>query len=96
MLNTESVPSRISYKSFKTLPKKNPYCDHRNFDSVNQPLSHKTYPVNAHIRKPSPEYGSRHRQISLDGYSSHDNLIDLHNAVTAAWDICERSIETLN
>jgi hypothetical protein len=37
-LNTESVPSKISYKSFKTLPMQNSYCDHRNFDSVNQPL----------------------------------------------------------
>ena len=36
MLNTESVPSNISYKSFKTknLPMQNSYCDHRNFDSV--------------------------------------------------------------
>ena len=33
MLNTESVPSNISYKSFKTS-----YCDHRNFDSGNQAL----------------------------------------------------------
>ena len=36
---TESVPSNIAYKSFKTqnLPMQNSYCDHRNFDSVNQP-----------------------------------------------------------
>jgi hypothetical protein len=40
-LNTESVPSNISYKSFKTynLPMQNSYCDHRNFDSVNQSLA---------------------------------------------------------
>jgi hypothetical protein len=30
MLDTESVPLNISYKSFK-----NSYCDHRNFDIVN-------------------------------------------------------------
>ena len=38
--NTNSVPSNISYKSFKTynLPLQNSYCDHRNFDSVNQPV----------------------------------------------------------
>ena len=36
LLNTESVLSNISYKSFKTynLPMQNSYCDHRNFDSV--------------------------------------------------------------
>ena len=36
--NIESVPSIISYKSFKTynLPMQNSYCDHRHFDSVNQ------------------------------------------------------------
>jgi hypothetical protein len=40
VLNTESVPSNISYRSFKTknLPMQNTYCDHRNFDSVNHPL----------------------------------------------------------
>ena len=38
VFNTESVPSNISYKSFKTLPMQNFYCDHRNFDSVNEPL----------------------------------------------------------
>ena len=39
MFNTDSVPSNISYKSFKTLnlPMQNSYCDDRNFDSVNQP-----------------------------------------------------------
>jgi hypothetical protein len=38
MLNTDSVSSNISYKFFKTqnLPMQNSYCDHRNFDSVNQ------------------------------------------------------------
>ena len=38
LFNTESVPSNISYKSFKTqnLPMQNSYCDHRNFDSGNQ------------------------------------------------------------
>jgi hypothetical protein len=42
LLNNESVPSKISYKSFKTqnLPMQNSYCDHRNFDSVNQPLEY--------------------------------------------------------
>jgi hypothetical protein len=37
-LNSESVSSNISYKSFKiyNLPMQNSYCDHRNFDSVNQ------------------------------------------------------------
>ena len=45
MLNTKSVPSNISYKSFTTqnLPNeyvKFPQCDHRNFDSVNQTLYH--------------------------------------------------------
>ena len=40
VFKTESVPANISYKSFKThnLPMQNSYCDHRNFDSVNQPL----------------------------------------------------------
>jgi hypothetical protein len=40
-LNTVSVPLKISYKSFKTynLPMQNSYCDHRNFDGVNQPLA---------------------------------------------------------
>ena len=40
MLNTELVPSNIFYKFFKTwnLPTQYSYCDHRNFDSVNQPL----------------------------------------------------------
>ena len=33
VFNTKSVPSNISYKSFK-----NSYCDHRNFGSVNQSL----------------------------------------------------------
>jgi hypothetical protein len=39
VFDTESVPSNISYKSFETynLPMQNSYCDHRNFDSVNQP-----------------------------------------------------------
>ena len=34
VFNSESVPSNISYKSFKTqnLPKQNSYCDHINFD----------------------------------------------------------------
>jgi hypothetical protein len=38
VLNTKPVPSNISYKSFgtKNLPMQNSYCDHRNFDSVNQ------------------------------------------------------------
>jgi hypothetical protein len=38
---TKSVPSNISYKSFKTynLPTQNSYCDHRNFDCVNQTQS---------------------------------------------------------
>ena len=38
--NIKSVLSNISYKSFKTqnLPMQNSYCDHRNFDSVNQDL----------------------------------------------------------
>jgi hypothetical protein len=37
VFNTESVPSNISYKSFRTsnLAMQNSYCDHRN---VNQPL----------------------------------------------------------
>jgi hypothetical protein len=37
MLNTDSVPTNISFKSFKTynLPTQNSYCDDRNFDSVN-------------------------------------------------------------
>jgi hypothetical protein len=36
--NIESVPSNISYKSFKTwnLPMQNSYCVHRNFDSLKQ------------------------------------------------------------
>jgi hypothetical protein len=40
VLNTKSVSSNISYKSFKTynLPMQNSYCDHRNFDNVNQAL----------------------------------------------------------
>ncbi len=40
-LNAESVPSNISYKSFRTqdlFPVQNSSCDHRNFDGVNQPL----------------------------------------------------------
>jgi hypothetical protein len=39
-LYTEPIPSKISYKSFKTqnLPVQNSYCDHRNFDSVDQAL----------------------------------------------------------
>ena len=36
VLHIESVPLNISYKSFKTSPVQNSYCDHRNFDSVNQ------------------------------------------------------------
>jgi hypothetical protein len=42
VLNIESVPSNISYKSFKTqnLPMQNSYCDHRNFGSVNHALAH--------------------------------------------------------
>jgi hypothetical protein len=37
VLNIKLVPSNISYKSFKKLlPMQNSYCDHRNFDSVNQ------------------------------------------------------------
>jgi hypothetical protein len=37
-VNTESAPSNISYKSFNilNLPMQNSYCDHRNFDIVNQ------------------------------------------------------------
>jgi hypothetical protein len=37
LLNTESVASNISYKSFKTknFPTQNFYCDHRNFERVN-------------------------------------------------------------
>ena len=40
VLNIEPVPSNVSYKSFKTqnLPMQNSYCDHRNFDSVDQSL----------------------------------------------------------
>ena len=40
MLNAESGPSDISYKSFKTqdLLLQASSFDHRNFDSVNQPL----------------------------------------------------------
>jgi hypothetical protein len=39
VFNTESVSSNISYKSFKTyLCKENSYCDHRNFDIVEQSL----------------------------------------------------------
>ncbi len=40
MFNTKSGLSNISYKSFKlpNLPAQNSYCDHRNFDSVNQVL----------------------------------------------------------
>jgi hypothetical protein len=34
VLNTESVPSNISCKSYANLPMQNSYCDHRNFDSV--------------------------------------------------------------
>ncbi len=35
VFNTESVPSNISYKSYKTynLPMQDSYCDHRNLDS---------------------------------------------------------------
>jgi hypothetical protein len=36
LLNIKSATSNISYKSFKTLPMQTSYCDHRNFDSVNQ------------------------------------------------------------
>ena len=41
VVNTESFSSNISYQFFKTenLPMQNSYCDHRNFDSVNQPLA---------------------------------------------------------
>ena len=44
VLNTESFPSKISYNYFKTynLPLQNSYCDHRNFDSVNQSLPFNT------------------------------------------------------
>ena len=37
VLNTSSVPSHISYKSFTTriLPMQNSYCDYRNVDNVN-------------------------------------------------------------
>ena len=40
VLNIKSVPSNISYKSFKTynLPMPNSYCDHRDFEGVNQVL----------------------------------------------------------
>jgi hypothetical protein len=38
VVNIESVCSNISYKSFKTLPVQNSYCDHRNFDIVKQAL----------------------------------------------------------
>jgi hypothetical protein len=42
LLNTESISSNISYKSFKTynLPMQNSYCDHRIFDSVDKTLFH--------------------------------------------------------
>jgi hypothetical protein len=33
VLKSVPVASNISYKSFKILPMKNSYCDHRNFDS---------------------------------------------------------------
>jgi hypothetical protein len=39
MFNTESVSSNISYKpSNYNLPMQNSYCDHRNFNIVNQAL----------------------------------------------------------
>ena len=59
MFNTESVPSNISYNSFKTsnLPMQNSYCDFRNFDSVIQAsgknLKVSTIPAGA--RTPEPE-----------------------------------------
>ena len=39
LFNTKPVCSNIPYQSFKTqnLPVQNSYCDHRNFDGVNQP-----------------------------------------------------------
>ena len=39
VFNTKSVPPNVSYKPFKNAPMKNSYCDHRNFDSVNQLLA---------------------------------------------------------
>ena len=46
-LNTETVASKIYYKSFKTqnLPFQNSYCDHRNFDNVNQPSYQSQLPL---------------------------------------------------
>ena len=36
IINNESFPSKISYKSFKTLilPMQNSYCDHRKLSSI--------------------------------------------------------------
>jgi hypothetical protein len=39
VFTSKLVPSNISYKSFKTLPMQNSYCDHRNFDSVKPAFS---------------------------------------------------------
>jgi hypothetical protein len=43
VLNIASVPANISYKSFKTFPMQNSYCDHRNFVNVNQALQYSEY-----------------------------------------------------
>jgi len=46
-----------------------------------------THLLRHHKANPKPQYGSKHNAICLDGYSSHANFMDLHNDVTAAWDI---------
>ena len=56
VLNSDSVPSKLSYKSFRTLnlPLQNTSCDHRNFDSVNLSLDHLATSHLLNVRNSSP------------------------------------------
>jgi len=41
--------------------------------------------------KPSPEYGSRQRATSRDGYNSHCIFIERQMAIEHAWDIYKKA-----
>ena len=73
MINIESVPPNISYKSFKTsnLLLQNSETDHRNFDTVNQPYCMRTNLV--FNKLPSHFLG----KINRFGYRILCNILDM-------------------
>jgi len=81
-----SCKKRVSSKERKLI-------DNRRVDGINSLTMH-AYLLKHQNTRPSPEYGSRQRASSREGYSSHWSFIARHSNDADAWDIYSTTYRT--